>query len=144
MSSEREILASLRQVPLFGRFKDRHLKTVARSAVERTFPAGRTVIEEGDEGVAFYLIVEGQLEVRKGETMRATLGPGDYFGEMALLAHQPRKRTASVVAKTEVRCLVLPVWDFRGILESNPDVALQILEAVADRLYELETGSLTV
>lgn len=142
MTDEAELLAQVRQVQLFGRCRDRDLKAILKTATERTYAPGQTIIEQGQEGVAFYLILEGRVEVRKGERAIATLGAGDHFGELALLSHEPQKRTATVAAVTETRCLLLTVWDFRGLIEGNAHMATQVLAAVADRLREAEPSPL--
>lgn len=141
MTDEAELHRQVKQVPLFGRCRDRDLEAILRTAKERTYAPGETIIEEGQQGVAFYLVLEGQVEVRKGDRTVATLGPGEHFGELALLSHEPERRTATVAAVTETRCLLLTVWDFRGLLEANADMAMQILAGVADRLRALESSA---
>lgn len=134
MTDDAELLAQVRQVPLFRHCRARDLKAILKTAKERRYDAGETILQEGQDGVAFYLVLDGELEVRKGDRTVSTLGAGDHFGELALLSHQPEKRTATVVATTGTRCLLLTVWDFRGLLENNASMAIQILEAVADRV----------
>ncbi len=134
MTDEADLRREVRQVQLFGRCSDRQLEAIVRTAKERRYAAGETIMEEGQEGVAFYLMLEGEVEVRKDDRVVATLGAGEHFGELALLSHEPEKRTATVVATADTRCLLLTVWDFRGLLEGNAAMAIHILASVADRL----------
>src|SRR5262245_29969460 len=102
---------------------------------EHTFPEGAVITREGERGarvLAFFVIAEGSASVVvQGET-KATLGPGDHFGEIALFYDQPR--SATVVADTDLRCYALGAWEFRPFVESHPDIAWPIMESMAQRL----------
>jgi CRP-like cAMP-binding protein len=122
----------LKQVPLFNGISGAELQRIADSGKERRFPAGAAIVSAGDPGHGFYLIIDGQAEVRRGDRTIATLGPGEYFGELALIRETPR--TATVVAKDPTTCLALARWDFKGIVVANPSIAIRLLETVAKRI----------
>ena len=92
---------------------------------------------EGEPGVGFFVVVEGSASVSIGGEARATIGPGDSFGEMALLDEGPR--SATIVAATDLRCLALSGWEFKPFVEENPSVAWAMLQTLAGRLRSLET-----
>lgn len=129
-------------IELFAELPEDRLRALAALARVFVLPAGAEVIEEGaellEEEDGVYLLVNGEVEVRKGAvdgtdgTLLATLGPGEVFGEMTLLDGQPR--SASVFAKTEVQCLVLSVADFQRVLRHNPEIALTLLAVLSRRL----------
>jgi CRP/FNR family transcriptional regulator, cyclic AMP receptor protein len=124
----------LKRVPLFNDLERRELSDIANSMKERTFPAGQTVTDEGKGGVGFFVIEEGNATVSVQGEERATLGPGDYFGEIALIAESPR--TATIVAETDLRCLGMTFWDFRPLVEENGRIAWKLLQVLAKRLSE--------
>ena len=128
----------LKKVPLFAGIPDGQLQRIANGVYERRFEPGLPIISAGEAGQGFYLIVEGRAEVqREGRTVR-TLGPGDYFGELALLRDQPR--SATVIAREPTTCLALMRWDFKGILETNPTIAISLLKTVASRVHDDESS----
>jgi len=126
----------LRRVPLFSGLGRRDLDRLATTMKPRRFAAGEAIAREGDSGVGFFVIEEGQARVSIGDDDVAELGPGDYFGEIALVAQTDR--TATVTANTDMRCLGLTSWEFRPVVEGNPDVAWKLLEAVAKKVQEAE------
>ena len=121
----------LRSVPLFASCTDKELNFIASRVDEIDVPAGRVLCEKGKSGGDFFVILEGKAEVDTGDGKRA-LGPGDFFGEIALLDNGPR--TATVKAATPMRCLVLGHEQFRDVLHQNGDIALKVLRAVTHRL----------
>jgi CRP-like cAMP-binding protein len=123
---------SLERVPLFADLDRRELASIAASMRERTFPAGDTVIQEGSGGAGFFVVDDGQAEVSVGGEVRATIGPGDYFGEIALLTGS--ERTATIRAVTDLRCFGLTAWDFKPLVESNPTIAWKLMTTMAQRL----------
>ena len=125
-------VALLKQVPLFADLDRRDLEQVAESLKERTFGAGETVATEGERGVGFFIIQEGEARVTIAGDERRRLGPGDYFGEIALIAETDR--TATVSAETELRCLGMTFWDFRPLVESNGKIAWKLLQALAKQM----------
>jgi CRP/FNR family cyclic AMP-dependent transcriptional regulator len=126
----------LRRVPLFSDLERRDLRELANSMKERTFPAGHKLAEEGQGGVGFFVIENGEATVTIGGEEVGRIGPGDYFGEIALIAETPR--TATVTADSEIRALGLASWEFRPLVESNASVAWKLLEALAKKLRDAE------
>lgn len=126
----------LAQVPLFEGLSRSHLEQVADLAQEVSYGSGRMIVKTGTPGVAFYVILEGQAKVLKGKiaTARgeATLGPGDFFGELALLDGGPR--SASVVAASTLSTIRIERAPFRRMLKDEPEIALKLLEAMAKRM----------
>ncbi len=104
-------------------------------AGSRSLPAGSVIFEAGDAGDEMYLIREGEVEIRTGERVLRTLGPGDLFGEMALISKQPRSATA--VARTD--CILLPVDErrFLFLVQQSPYFSLHVMETLAARLRSL-------
>lgn len=137
-----QLVKSLSQVPLFAGLKGKQMKAIAGSfARERSYDAGEVIEKEGDMGVAFYLIRDGSVEVRRGEKPVTKLGRGQFFGEMALIDKQPRSATV-VAAEPATKCLLMPVWTFRAKLENDPKLALGVMKELARRLRET-TNALT-
>ena len=128
----------LQSVPLFARLPRETIERLGRLAIERHFDAGADIISEGDAGVGFFLILSGSAEVRhKGNPQPIRrLGPGDYFGELALLDGRPR--SATVTASEPVRCLALSRWDFRAEVSQNSELSFALLEALSLRLRSNE------
>jgi CRP-like cAMP-binding protein len=111
---------------------------IAAGAVEVEFGKGQRIARQGEVETGFFLIVAGSVSiVRDGEVL-AHLGPGEFFGEMSLLDHEPR--VASAVADEPTTCLALPSWDFKRLLEAEPGVATAILQEVANRTRALAAG----
>ena len=128
----------LRRVPLFSRLDSKHLRTLAASAVERTYPPGDLIVVQGAKGVDFYFIAEGRVEVEKNGQVVGTLGPGQFFGEMALLYDE--SRTADVRAASPTRCIVLSPWMFWGTVGDDPEALRVLLREVVQRLRETSAG----
>ena len=119
----------LQRVPLFSSLDPRELETIARTVHERTFAPGETVAQEGQGGVGFFVIREGNAKVDVGGQEVRTLGPGDHFGEIALITEGPR--TATVKADTELSCYGLTPWEFRPLVQTNANIAWKLLLALA-------------
>jgi CRP/FNR family cyclic AMP-dependent transcriptional regulator len=122
----------LQRVPLFEHFEKGDLERLARSFKERTFDAGSTVAGEGKTGAGFFVIESGEATVSVRGDERRSLGPGDYFGEIALL--DDGARSATVTAVSDLRCYGLTSWEFRPLVESNASIAWKLLETMAQRL----------
>ena len=137
-----QIAKMLTEVPLFAGLKGKQIKSVASAfARERSYDSGEVIEKEGGSAVAFYLVTNGSVEVRKGEKLVSKLGRGQFFGEMALIDKQPRSATV-VAAQSGTKCLVMPVWNFRAAVESDPKVAMGVMKELARRLRET-TNALT-
>jgi CRP-like cAMP-binding protein len=127
---------NLSKVPIFAGVKEKELRKLAERMMERTFSEGDTITEQGKSGVGFFVIEEGDATVSiSGEIVR-TLGPGDWFGEIALIDDGPR--SATIVAGTDLRCRGMTAWEFRPFVQEHPEVAWPLLETLAARLREAE------
>jgi len=122
----------LKHVPLFSGCSNKELGQVSRIADEIDLRAGKTLIKEGTPGREFFVLVDGTAEIRRKGKKIDNAGPGDFFGEMALLSDQPRN--ATVVTTSAVDALVVTARNFRTLIETNPLIALKVMRAVADRL----------
>ena len=129
---------ALRSVPLFEGLDDDQLARLADRFQERSFPEGAVIVEEGSTGSSFFVLGEGNVSVSVGGDLRASLGPGDYFGEMAIL--DDGVRSASVTAATDVTSYFLTPWEFRPFVEEHPEVAVKLLGTLARRLREAQSS----
>lgn len=126
---------ALKQSQLFADFSDREIDSVVETARERSFAKGGKIIEEGAEGGrAFYVLLDGSAQARKGDTVLADFKPGDYFGEMALLL-EDTPRTADVVATSDVHCLLITSWDLRALIKVHPRAGDKIMAELANRFH---------
>jgi CRP/FNR family cyclic AMP-dependent transcriptional regulator len=126
----------LRRVELFEGVSTRALNLIADAAVDIEVPAGKHIVRQGQIGTGFYLISSGRVRVIRGNETLATLGPGEFFGELSVLDQAPRM--AHVIAEEPTVCLALASWDFVRILEQNPKAALSVLRVMAKRLRAAE------
>jgi CRP-like cAMP-binding protein len=126
----------IRNVPLFAEADEKFLDRLAGEFIERTYAPGETIAEEGEAGRTFVVIESGEATVTVHGNEVRKLGPGDSFGEMALI--DKSARSATVRADTEVHGYQLPVWSFRPIVESHPEMSWALLEALAQRVREAE------
>ena len=133
MTTPQEVLA---KVPLFSMLSKKDLARLANNAHDRTFPAGTVITEQGDTGVSFGVIVEGQAAVAVHDRPARTLGPGDYFGEMALIDNS--FRSATITADTDLRCLLFTAWVFRPFAMEHPETAWALLELMVKRVRDAE------
>lgn len=125
----------LKEVPLFSSFSDKQLKSVVKTAKEKEFEEGKAIVREGESTkVGFYLILDGQVEVKRGDKLLAKLASGQFFGEMAVLDEKPR--SADVIATTDTKCLLLTNWDFKALIKTYPDMAMKIISELATRLRQ--------
>ena len=122
------------RVPIFHGLEPRELERIAGSMKQRTFRAGDTVTAEGQGGVGFFVIESGEARVSIGGKDRRTLGPGDYFGEVALLTDSPR--TATITAETDLRCYGMTSWDFKPLVETHSSIAWKLLQTMAKKYQE--------
>jgi CRP/FNR family transcriptional regulator, cyclic AMP receptor protein len=122
----------IKHVPLFERCSKKNLQQVASIADEIDVAEGRALTREGRTGYEFFVLVDGTADVTQKGKRIGTLGPGDFFGEIALVSRIPR--TATVTTTSPARALVISAHDFRSLVDRSPAVALQVLEAIAERL----------
>lgn len=131
----------LKNVPIFAGVDSRHLKQLSKLMVLRKFSSGDVIVKENDQAPAFFVITSGKVEVVRGADgdnpqVLNTLGPGDFFGEMALFEGYPRSATVRCLEDSE--CLAMTRWDFRAELSSHAEIAVAVLETVVHRLRDLD------
>jgi CRP-like cAMP-binding protein len=128
-----DVAGNLKRVPLFAELDGRQLKKLGAKFRERSFQPGTSVVKEGEmSGIGFFVITDGEADVRINGESIAKLSPGDHFGEVALVSEA--ERTATVTALTQLRCLEIPFWDFREFALANPDVTWKLLQHVVEVL----------
>lgn len=136
MAHEEQLAA----VPLFSQLSRKDLARLGRAVVERSYKKGETIVKEGEQAVAFFIVINGKVEVTAGGGTKkqkfADMGPGGVFGDMALLDGGPR--TATVRALEDTTCLVLSRWDFVAELRTNPQIAVGMLPILAKRLRDTD------
>jgi CRP-like cAMP-binding protein len=132
-----DVVQTLKSVPLFVGVGDRQLKRLANVLRESRFKEGEAITTEGRSGIGFFVIADGEASVAvRGEIVR-TLGPGDHFGEIALIDEGPR--SATVTATTDMRCRGMASWEFRSFVREHPEVAWPLLQTLASRVREAES-----
>jgi CRP-like cAMP-binding protein len=131
-----DTLEQLANVPIFADLPLKGLKQIERITRERTYQEGATIFEEGSEGVGMFIVVAGKAEASRDSTPLATYGPGDFFGEMALIDHN--RRSATLKALETTTCLMIARWDFIPELQNSPDIALHMLQEMSHRLREAD------
>ena len=130
----RSTAEDLKRVPLFSGLSERQLRRLAKDFRDRRVPAGALLAKQGEvSGVAFFVIAEGEAAVIVDGTRVGTMGPGDHFGELAMISE--RERTATVEALTPMRCHTIQFWHFRAFARKNPDVMWKLLQHVAGILH---------
>jgi CRP/FNR family transcriptional regulator len=135
-----ELVESLKRVPIFAGVRDKELGRLVKAMRDSRFNEGEVITTEGRSGVGFFLIEDGNATVSlRGEIVR-TLGPGDHFGEIALIDEGPR--SATVTASTDLRCRGLAAWEFKSFVQEHPEVAWPLLETLASRLRDAEDRSI--
>src|SRR5579863_3491695 len=126
----------LSKIWLFSTCSTRELRTIRRALEEVTVPPQRVLTEQGSIGREFFLIVKGTAAVKRNNRKIATLGPGQYFGELALLDRRPR--SATIISETEMLLLVLGQRQFNGVLDAIPAMSRKLLAAMATRVREAD------
>ena len=123
---------TLKKVPLFAGLEDKEREDIATLMVERRFRAGDKLTEQGHSGVGFFVIEDGTADVAVDGEARGSIGPGDYFGEIALLTDSDR--TATLTATTDMLTYGMTSWDFKPLVEGNSELAWKLLTAMAEKL----------
>lgn len=134
---------ALRNVPLFAGLESSDLQRLARILVPRRYEPGEVILRERDEAVGFFVVSSGKVRVVKDlggdkEHTLATLTPGEFFGETALLDGYPRSASVQAMEKTE--CLALTRWDFMSELKGSPTMAVEIMRVLARRLRQSDAA----
>jgi CRP/FNR family transcriptional regulator, cyclic AMP receptor protein len=123
---------AIKHVPLFAKLSKKGLQEVAGVADEIDFEEGKTLTREGERGREFFVLLDGQADVRQNDKQIRTLGKGDFLGEIALVTKLPR--TATVTTTSPVRALVITDRDFTSLIKRSPVVGQGVLEALGERL----------
>jgi len=123
---------ALKRAPLFEGLSKKELRELARATEDLKIEAGTVMCREGSLGREFFVIVDGVAEVTKNGKRLATRQSGEFFGEIALIT--TTRRTATVTAKTPIRCFILTRGDFRRVLDESPSVERKVMQALAERL----------
>jgi CRP-like cAMP-binding protein len=127
----------LAAVPLLAVLDRRSREQVLRAAREQTYAPGETVVRQGDPATRLYVIVSGHARVeQEGRGAVGTMGPGEFFGELALI--EEHGRTATIVAEDELTCLLISAWEFKASLEEHPKMAIPMLNTIIARLHARE------
>jgi len=131
-----ELEQQLASVPLLAGLDARIRRRLAETGKRRTYAADEEIVREGSTGTALYIVLSGRARVVRGGESIGEVSAGDFFGELALIEEHPR--SASVIAATEVDCLLFPVWEFTALLEEHPEIAVPIMRALIGRLHRRE------
>lgn len=127
---------ALANVPLFRDLPPKSLERIQKFTRARSFRAGDVIFKEGEEGVGFYMITQGKVDVIHGGTPIATISDGGFFGEMALLDNHRRSATVQAAADTE--CIAIMRSDFMAELRNSPDLAVEMLGILSRRIRDLD------
>lgn len=122
----------LARVPIFANCTADEIVAIAAVAQGSSFQPGQIIVTQGTPGQAFYLIISGRVEILRDGKSLGAFGPGDFFGEMSLLDQAPRSATIRAIDPTD--CMMLSSWDFKGLLEKHPSIAIKLLEVLSRRL----------
>jgi CRP/FNR family transcriptional regulator len=128
----------LRSIGIFSGCSKRELQSLAKVLKEIDYQTGDEICRQGQSGLGLHVVTEGETEVQVDGQTRRRLGPGAFFGEIALLDGGPR--SATVIARTPVSTLSLSTWDFKETLKNHPDLAVKMLEELGRRLRENESS----
>ncbi|HEV8698103.1 MAG TPA: cyclic nucleotide-binding domain-containing protein [Candidatus Limnocylindrales bacterium] len=129
-------LELLKRTPLLAGLNEHDLGEVSRLADEIDVPAGKVLTKEGDPGREFFMIVDGAVRIERGGQFIRTIGPGDFFGDIALVVERPRMATATADADSQL--LVVGHREFHSLMDRFPSIRICVLESIAHRLADLE------
>ena len=127
---------ALRGVPLFADLSESEVEQIALLFKERHFAPGETVVKEGADGAAFFLIDSGEANVSVAGAERPSLKAGDYFGEIALI--DEGARSATITAASDMTCYGLTFWEFQPLVLENPMIGWKLLQSLAKKLRSAE------
>ena len=139
--STQRLAETIGSIPLFSGLDKKDRERVTGAGREVTFEKGKTILREGEPGLAFLLILEGKVEVRKKGKLLSTLGNGGFFGEMTVIDDKPR--SADVVAVAPTTCFGLTSWAFAGLVRTYPEIALAVMKELVRRLREVQETATT-
>ena len=136
MASMKEYLQHLREVPLFSGCTKKELEKIARASDEITMTAGTLIIDQGQTGREAFVIIDGEVSVKRNNRKIADLGPGSVVGELSLLDHGPR--TATAVCNTDCTLLVIDQRRFLAVIDDIPTISHKLMRTLAARIRELD------
>jgi CRP/FNR family transcriptional regulator, cyclic AMP receptor protein len=128
----------LKSVNLFAGLPESEVRSIEKQMKIVQHPAGHEIVVRGDGGVGFMIITKGTVSVKTVQDKTRKLGPGDSFGEMALLDHEGR--SATITADTDVTLATIPEWNFKPFLNEHPEVAYRLLQVLSQRVRQAESG----
>ena len=131
-----ELEQQLASVPLLAGLEPKVRHRLAEIGKRRTYSTDEAIVREGTTGTALYILLTGRARVEQDGKQLGELSAGDFFGELALIEEHPR--SATVIAATDIDCLLFPAWEFTALLEEHPEVALPILRVLIQRLHRSE------
>ena len=139
--STQRLAETIGSIPLFSGLDKKDRERIAGAGREVTFEKGKTILREGEPGLALLLILEGNVEVRKKGKLLSTLENGGFFGEMTVIDDKPR--SADVVAVAPTTCFGLTSWAFAGLVRTYPEIALAVMKELVRRLREVQETATT-
>ena len=129
-------MVELKQSKVFQGLPDPGIRSIEKQMKTVKHPAGHEIVVRGDGGVGFMIITDGTVAVKTVQGKTRKLGPGDSFGEMALLDHEGR--SATITAETDVTMATIPEWNFKPFLKEHPEVAYRLLQTLSRRVRQAE------
>ena len=129
-------MLEIKQAKLFQGLPESELRSLEKQMKTVTHPAGHEIVVKGENGVGFMVILDGTVTVTTVQGKARKLGPGDSFGEMALLDHEGR--SANIKADTDVSLATIPEWSFKPFLKEHPEVAYRMLQLLSQRVRQAE------
>jgi len=129
-------MLDIKQAKLFQGLPESEIRSIEKQMKTVKHPAGHEIVVRGDGGVGFMIITDGTVTVKTVQGKDRKLGPGDSFGEMALLDHEGR--SATITADTEVMMATIPEWNFKPFLREHPEVAYKLLQTLSRRVRQAE------
>jgi len=129
-------VVELKQAKLLEGLPDSEVRSIEKQMKIVKHPSGHEIVLLGDNGVGFMIITDGTVLVRTVQGKVRKLGPGDSFGEMALLDHEGR--SATITAESDVTMATIPEWNFKPFLKEHPEVAYRLLQTLSRRVRQAE------
>ncbi len=129
-------MVEIKQAKLFAGLPDSEVRSIQKQIKTVKHPAGHEIVLRGEGGVGFMVIMDGGVTVKTVQGKTRKLGPGDSFGEMALLDHEGR--SATITAESDVTLATIPEWNFKPFLQEHPEVAYRLLQTLSRRVRQAE------